>query len=164
MRYWKETFLNVNLYFLFDGGWFHFFLDSAQPIPPPVHGAQREQLPTGLPWDLIQVPTAPHDAFATSLKSHISILTYADWRSRTYLISGAATGLTSITTKHNHHNKIEYLNIFQVIDSGITKSSVHFSKSSFQKTLLIFHPTCWIDFHYWNLNSPDDEWMKSQGF
>ena len=29
------------------------------------------------------------------------------------------------------------------------------------KILLIFHPTCWIDLHYSNLNLPDDEWIKS---
>ena len=38
--------------------------------------------------------------------------------------------------------------LFQVIDSKITKSSVHFSMSSFKKILLIFHPTCWIQLHY----------------
>ena len=32
--------------------------------------------------------------------------------------------------------------------------------SSFKKILLTFHPTCWIDLHYWNLCSPDDKWMK----
>ena len=66
-----------------------------------------------------------------------------------------------ITTNHNHHNKIIDLIIFRVIDSKVTKSSVHFSRSSFKIILLIFYPTCWIDLHYWNLNSPDDEWMKS---
>ena len=145
---WKETFSNVSLWFLFDSCWFDFFPDSALPIPPAAPSAQREQLQTGLSWDLIQVPTAPHTAFVSSLKPQISILVYADWRSRTSLISGAATGLESITTKHNHHNKIEDLIIFLVMDSEVTKSSVHFSMTSFKKILLIFHPTCWIDLHY----------------
>ena len=39
-------------------------------------------------------------------KPHLSILAHADWRSRTSLVSCAATGLASITTKHNHNNKI----------------------------------------------------------
>ena len=48
------------------------------------------------------------------------------------------------------------------MDSEVTKSSVHFSMSAFKKMLLIFHSTCWIDLHYCNLNSPDDEWIRSQ--
>ena len=120
----------------------------------------REQLQTGLPRDLIQVSTAPHNAFATPCNLQISILAHADWRSRTSLISDAATGLASTTTKHNHNNKIKYVTIFQVMDSEATKPSVHFSMSSFKRIILIFHPTCWINLHYWNLNSPDDEWIK----
>ena len=141
---WKGTFLNVNLCFLFDGCWFHLISDSAQPILPPGHGAQREQLQTGLPSDLIHVPTAPDHAFTTSLKPQISILVYADCRSRTSLVSRAATGLASITTKHTTIIK----SIFQVIDSEVTKSSGHFNISSFKKILLIFRLTCWIDLPY----------------
>ena len=33
--------------------------------------------------------------------------------------------------------------------------------SSSNKTHLIFHPADWIDLHYSNLSSPDDEWIKS---
>ena len=157
----EKTFLSVNLCFLFDCGWFHFFPDSAQPIPPPAPDTPREQLQTGLPRYLIQVSTAPNNAFATPCNLQISILAHADWRSRTSLISDVATGLASITTKHNHNNKIKYVTIFQVMDSEVTKPSVHFSMSSFKRILLIFHPTCWINLHYWNLNSPDNEWMKS---
>ena len=32
--------------------------------------------------------------------------------------------------------------------------------SSFKKIILTSHSTCWIDFHYQNLYSPDDEWIK----
>ena len=156
----KETFLNAHLYLLFDCGWFHFFPDSEQPIPPLAAGTQREQLQTGLLWDLIQVPTAPQNAFATLLQPQISILAYTDWRLRASLVSGAATGLASIITKHEHNYKIKYLIIFQVIDSEATKSSVHFSMSSFKKILSIFHPTCRIDLHHCNLNLPDDEWIN----
>ena len=145
---WKETFLSVNLCFLFECRWFHFFPDSAQPIPPPAPGAQREQLQTGLPSDLIQVLTAPHHSLAPSLKAQISILAHADRRLGTSLVSGAATELASITIKHNHNNKIKYWISFQVIDSEVTKSSVHFSMSSFKKTLSIFHRTRRIDLHY----------------
>ena len=102
----KKPFLNVSLCFLFDGCWSHFFLDSAQPRPLPAPGAQREQLQTGLPSDLIQVSAATHTAFATSVKPQVSILAHADWSSGTSLVSGAATGLASITTKHNHTYKI----------------------------------------------------------
>ena len=102
----EKTFLSVNLCFLFDCGWFHFFPDSAQPIPPPAPDTPREQLQTGLPRDLIQVSTAPHNAFATPCNLQISILAQADWRSRTTLISDAATGLASITTEQHHNNKI----------------------------------------------------------
>ena len=102
---WKEAFFNVNLCFLFDSCWFHLFPDSAQTIPPTAPSAQPEQKQTGLLWDLTQVPIAPHNAFATSLKPQISILAHADWRSGTSLVSGAATGLASITTKHSHNNK-----------------------------------------------------------
>ena len=137
-----KSILECQSLFSFDCCWFHFFPDSTQPIPSPEPGAQREQLQTGLLWDLIQVPTAPHDAFATSLKPQISILAHADWRLGTALVSGAATGLASITTKHNHHNIIKYLIIFQVIDSEVTKSSVHISVSSLNKILLMVHPTC----------------------
>ena len=151
-RNWKATFLNINLYFRFDNCSFYFFPDSGH--------REWEQLQTGLPWDLIQVPAAPHHTLATSLKPQISILGPADERSGTP-VEGAATGLASITIKHNHHNNIRYLIIFQVIDSELTKYSVHFSMSSSKKILLIFHPACWIDLHYWNLNSPDDKWMKS---
>ena len=77
------------------------------------------------------------------------------------MVSGAATGQASTTTKHKHHNKIKYLIIFQVIGYEVTKSNVHFSMSPFKKILLILHPTCWIDLHYSNLSSPDDEWIKS---
>ena len=66
----------------------------------------------------------------------------------TSLLSVAATGLASITTKHNHTNKIKCLIIFQVIDSKITKLSVHFSMSSFKEIILMFDPMCWIDLHY----------------
>ena len=126
--------------------------------PPPATGAQREQLQTDLPWDLIQA--VPHAAFATSLKPQIPILVHADWSSRLSLVSGATTGLAPITTKRNHHNKFKYLFIFQLINSKVTKSSAHFGMSSFKEILLIFHPTCWIDLHHWNLNSPADEWSK----
>ena len=155
----KKTFLNVNLCFLFDGCWFYFFPEGAQPIPPPAPGAQREQLQTGLPRNLTQVSTVRHNAFATSLKSQISILARAAWKLGTPL-EGAATRLASITTKHYYNNKIKYLIIFRVIDSEVTKSGEQFGMCSFKKMLLIFHPTWWIDLHYWNLNSPDDEWIK----
>ena len=147
MRYWKGTFMNVDFCFLFDCCWFHFFSDNAQPMPPPAPGAQREQLLTGLSWDLIQVPTARHNAFATLLQPQTSILAHADKRSGTPP-EGATTGLASITTEHSHDNKIEYLIIFRVIDSEVTTSSVHFSMSSFKKILLIFHPTCWMNLHH----------------
>ena len=32
--------------------------------------------------------------------------------------------------------------------------------SSFKKILLIVHPTCYIDLHYWDINLPEVEWMK----
>ena len=51
-----------------------------------------------------------HNTFATSLEPQVSILAHADWRSRTSLESGAATGVASITTKHNHNNKINLPN------------------------------------------------------
>ena len=91
---------------------------------------------------------ASHNALATSHKPQISILTNADWRSRTSLVSGVTSTLASITTKHSHRNIIKYLIIFQVTDSEVTELSVHFSRSSFKKILLIFHPTCWTDLHY----------------
>ena len=130
-------------------------------MPPPAPGAQWEQLQTGLPCDFTQVPTAPHNALATSLKPQISILTHADWRSGTSLVSGAATGLALKKTKHNDNNIIKYLIIIQDVDAEVTKSSVNLCMSSFKKILLIFHTTCWIDLHYGNLNSPDDESIKS---
>ena len=111
-------------------------------------------------WDKYQQQAAPHDTFATSLKPQISILAHADKRSGDSLVSGAATGLAVITTKHYNDNEIKYSIILQVVDSGMTKSSVHFSMSAFKKILLIFHSPCWIDLHYWNLNSPDNEWIK----
>ena len=143
----ETTLLSVNLCFLFDCGWFHFLPESAQSIPPPAPGAQREQLQTSLPWDLIQVSTVPQSAFATSLKPQISILAYADNRPG-IPPEGAATVLASGTTKHDHNNIIKYLIILQVIDSEVMKSSVHFSMSSFENILLIFHLTCWINLHY----------------
>ena len=97
---------------------------------------------------LIRVPTAPHNTFAASLKPHISIHAHADKTSGTSLVSVAAVGLASISTKHHHNDKIKYLTIFVVIDSEVTKPSVQFGMSSFKKILLIFHPTCWIDLHY----------------
>ena len=132
------NFLECPSLFFFDVCWFHHFPNIAQPIPSPASGAQREQKQTDLPWDLIQVSTAAHNAFATSFKSHISILAHADKRSETSLVSGATTEQASITTKHYHHNKIKHLIIFQVIDSEVMKSSVHFGISAFQKILLIF--------------------------
>ena len=98
--------MNVNLCFLFDGCWFHFFTDSAPPITPPAPSAQREQLQTSLPWDFIQVPAAPHNAFAPAIKPQPSILAHVDKRSGISLVSDAATELALITTKHNHNNKI----------------------------------------------------------
>ena len=139
--------------------WSHFFPDNAQPIPPPAAGVQREQVQTGLPWDLIQVSTAPHKASATSLKFQISILAHAEKKSETPL-EGAATGLASITTKDDQDNIIKYLIIFQVTDSEIRKSSAYFRGFSVKKILLIVHATCYIDLHCRNLNSPDDEWIK----
>ena len=35
----KKTFLNVNICFPFDCGWFYFFPDGAQLIPPPASSA-----------------------------------------------------------------------------------------------------------------------------
>jgi hypothetical protein len=56
---------------------------------------------------------------------HLSILGHADKRSGTPL-EGVVTGLASIITKHNHNNKNKNLIISQVMDSEVTKSSVHF--------------------------------------
>ena len=111
-------------------------------------------------WHKCQQQAAPHNAFATSFQPQISILAHTNWRTRTSLVSDSTTGLASITTKHNDHDRIKYLIIFQAIDSEVTKSSVHFSMSSFKKILLILYPTCWIDFHYYNLDSPGDELIK----
>ena len=98
-----------NLCFLFDACWFHLLPGSAQPKTSPAPGAQQEQLQTGLPWDWIQIPTAPHSAFVTSLRTQLFILAHADWRSGTSLVSDATTALASITIKHNHNNKINLL-------------------------------------------------------
>ena len=117
---------------LFDGCWFRFFPDSAQPIPPSAPSAQREQLQTGLPWDLIQVPLTPHDAFTTSLHPQISILAHAYWTSGNSLLSGAATGLASITTNHNHNNKINLPSYrFWSYDIKRTPHCVFFHEVSF---------------------------------
>ena len=146
---WKETIFNVKLWFPFDGCWFHFYPNSAQPTPPPEPGAQREQLQTTLPWDLIQVTIASSATQCFhSFTQTPNIHSCACWQ----MIRNPSWGCSNWTSiDHNqatHNNKIEYLIIFQVIDSEVTKSSVHFSMSSFKRILLIFHPTCWIDLHY----------------
>ena len=133
MRCWKEIFWNANLCCLFDGCWFHLFSVNAQPIPAPAPGAQREQLQTSHPWDGIQVPTAPYSTFATSLEPQISILAHADWRSRTSLVLGAATGLASITTKHNHNNRIHIPSYrFWSYEIKYTLQYAFFQKNSFE--------------------------------
>ena len=157
----KLSRVSISVFFLMVVDFIYFLtVHSRYHLQRLVHNENSCRLVFLQIWHKCQQQAAPHNAFATSFQPQISILAHTNWRTRTSLVSDSTTGLASITTKHNDHDRIKYLIIFQAIDSEVTKSSVHFSMSSFKKILLILYPTCWIDFHYYNLDSPGDELIK----
>ena len=101
---------------------------------------------------LIHIPTTSQSAFATSLKPQISIMAHADKRSGTSPVSGAATGLASITNKHHHNNKINLPSYrFWSYEIKCTLRYVFFQEKSFdipsyvldRSSLLKSKLACW---------------------